>query len=76
MIVQNKKILTTVFAFFISVVCAVAQDKAPPQPQGGMTPHTTPPGLPIDDGLIFLFAAALMYGVYMVLRLSKNSTQA
>ena len=75
MIVQNKKILTTTFAFFISVVCAVAQNQAPPQPQFA-TQGTPPPGLPIDDGLIFLFAVALIYGVYIVLRLSKKSTQA
>lgn len=42
----------------------VGGGQGPPPPQGG----TPPPGLPIDDGLILLFALALIYGVYVILK--------
>ncbi|RXJ52904.1 hypothetical protein ESZ48_01215 [Gelidibacter gilvus] len=55
----------------------VAQNSAgggsgPPPPQGA----TPPPGLPIDDGLIVLFVAALIYGIYIIVKYSKKHTQA
>ena len=61
---------------FLVAISAVAQMHEPPQPREMATLGTPPPGLPIDDGLIILFAVALIYGVYMVLRLSKKSSKA
>ncbi len=40
----------------------------PPVPQA----KTPPPGLTIDNGVIFLFAIALIYGIYKILEFSKK----
>lgn len=69
MIVYNKKILASILFILISFVCTAAQDL--PQP----APMSTPPGLPIDNGLMILFAVAIIFGVYMTLKLSKKPTQ-
>lgn len=75
MIRPNKNIPTALFVLLISAV-GVAQDvgggSGPPPPQGG----PTPPGLPIDNGLVILFVAAVVYGVYIILKSSKKKTQA
>lgn len=42
-----------------------------PVPQGG----PGPPGLPIDNGLIVLFFAALIYGIYIIVKYSKKPSQ-
>lgn len=70
--IQSKRTLSTIFVFLIFVVCAVAQ--GPPVPPIGGDPD--PPYTPIDDGLILLFAAALIYGVYRIVMLSKKQAQA
>ena len=46
---------------------AMAQGATPPPP---MPPP--PPGLPIDKGLVFLFMAAIMLGIYKMSSLKKR----
>lgn len=65
---RNKKMLAPILFFFIGFTCR-AQDGIPPPP---MPPP--PPGLPIDDGLIILFIAGLVCGIYKVRQLSKKVT--
>lgn len=78
MIKPNKKILTSILLMFVSIVgnaqVSVGGGDGPPHPvpQGG----PGPPGLPIDDGLIILFVAALIYGIYIIVKYSKKHTQA
>lgn len=45
----------------------MAQGSGPPPPSG-----PTPPPLPIDGGVIVLFIAALVYGIYKVNKISKR----
>lgn len=47
---------------------SVAQDGTPPPPMG-----PTPPGFPIDDSVMILFFVALVYGIFKVRSLSKES---
>ena len=74
MIVYNKKILASILFFLVGFVSLAAQDQEPPRPSPMGSPE--PPGLPIDNGLIFLFVAAIIFGIYMTLKLSKKSKQA
>ena len=72
----NKKSTAFILLIFISI-SGIAQDSAgggsgPPTPQGS----PPPPGLPIDNGLIVLFAAAIIYGIYLIVKDSKNQTKA
>ncbi|WP_223266323.1 hypothetical protein [Gelidibacter gilvus] len=76
MIKPNLKTTAIILLILISIP-GVAQNSAgggsgPPPPQGA----TPPPGLPIDDGLIVLFVAALIYGIYIIVKYSKKHTQA
>ncbi|HXJ98483.1 MAG TPA: hypothetical protein VNJ50_06520 [Gelidibacter sp.] len=72
MVVNNKKILASILLTAISSVSMVAQEQPPqPNPSGG----PLPPGAPIDDGLIILFVTAIVYGVYISLKLSKKTKQ-
>lgn len=73
MIVQNKKTLASILFILISFVCTAAQRPEPPQPAPMGAPP--PPGLPIDGGLIFLFAVAIIYGAYKSFKLFKKSTE-
>lgn len=78
MIKPNKKSTATILLIFISI-SGIAQNSAgggsgPPTPEGGVPPP--PPGMPIDNGLIVLFVAALIYGIYLIVKHSKNQTQA
>jgi hypothetical protein len=45
-------------------------------PAGGPPPPTPPPpvGLPINEGVLFLLAAGLLYGVYFIRKNSKADT--
>tara|TARA_R110002033_G_C3744311_1_gene225456 strand:+ start:377 stop:556 length:180 start_codon:yes stop_codon:yes gene_type:complete len=54
-------------------IAAIAQTETPPVPQAKGPPG--PPGFPIDDSLIFLFAAAIIYGAYISFKLLKKKTQ-
>ncbi|WP_417369496.1 PID-CTERM protein-sorting domain-containing protein [Gelidibacter japonicus] len=74
MIKLYKKITASILLMLISIT-GIAQDSVgggsgPPPPQG-----SPPPGLPIDDGLVVLLVAALIYGVYIILRHSKKHSQ-
>ncbi|MBO3096887.1 hypothetical protein [Gelidibacter pelagius] len=76
MIKPNLKTTASILLMLISIA-SFSQDSAgggqgPPTPQGG----TVPPGLPIDNGLIILFVAALIYGIYIILKYSKKQAQA
>lgn len=74
MIVRNKKILVSASLFLLGAVSAFAQQQGPPQPRMS-TMSTPPPGLPIDSSIIFLFALALVYGIYITFRLSKKESK-
>lgn len=63
---QNKNILASILFFFIGFA-SMAQGSGPPPPSG-----PTPPPLPIDGGVIVLFIAALVYGIYKVNKISKR----
>lgn len=56
--IQNKYILTTILFVLMGFVCVAQIDGTPPPP---MPPP--PPGLPIDNYIIVLFIAALIYGI-------------
>jgi len=76
MIKPNLKTTATILLMLISIA-GFSQDsggggQGPPAPAGG----PGPPGLPIDDGLIVLFVAALIYGIYIIVKYSKKHTQA
>jgi hypothetical protein len=65
---QSKNILASIVVFIIGLsTMAQAQQGVPPPP---MPPP--PPGLPIDDGIIALFAVALLYGVYKLNKIRKE----
>lgn len=73
----NQKITVCIVLMFISI-SGFSQTfggggEGPPPPQGSPPP---PPGMPIDNGLIVLFAVALIFGIYTILKHSKKSTQA
>ena len=63
---QNKNMLASILFFFIGFA-SMAQGSGPPPPSG-----PTPPGLPIDGGVIALFVVALIYGIYKVNKISKR----
>ncbi|RAJ25727.1 hypothetical protein LX77_01142 [Gelidibacter algens] len=74
MIIQNKKILASFLLMSISFVChtqTIGNGQMPPPPQAG---PPNPPGFPIDDSLIFLFAAAIIYGAYMSFKMLKKKS--
>ncbi len=66
MTTRTLKIIASILLFLISGH-GFTQGGNPPPP---MPPP--PPGLPIDGGLIFLIIAALLFGIYKKLRLSKG----
>ena len=65
---HKKNMLASIALFFIGFI-SMAQDVMPPPP--GPPP---PPGLPIDSGIVILFLAALVYGIYKVTKISKRLT--
>lgn len=73
MMIPNKRILTSILLLIISIT-AVAQEDVPPAPEARGGPPG-PPGFPIDDNLIFLFAAAVIYGAYISFKLLKKKTE-
>ena len=75
MIVYNKKFLASILLALISIAGAFAQSEEPPRP-GNVAHGPLPPGAPIDDGIIILFAVALIYGVYITIKLSKKAAKA
>ena len=50
------------------------QMDGPPPPVAQGAP--IPPGLPIDNGLIILASAAIVFGIYRVLKFYKTQNQA
>lgn len=77
MIVYNKKILASILFLLIGFVSMAAQrEGGPPPPVVNSPPNPPGDGLPIDNGLIILFIVAIIFGVYMTLKLSKKPTQA
>ena len=57
-IVPNK--ILTVLAFALTNLTFARN--APPPPRG----PGIPPGLPVDNGVLFLFAAAVIFGLYKI----------
>ncbi len=71
-----KKIFPLILMFCFSII-TFAQVPPPPPDQGedasgGFGAPATPP-TPIDDYLPFLLAAAVMIGIYFVVKYSKKS---
>lgn len=66
-IVPNK-ILTVLALAFTSLTFA-NDPPPPPTGGGGLIP---PDGLPIDNGLVFLFAAAIAFGLYKMYQFKLN----
>ncbi len=67
---KNTTLLTTVLFLLISVF-GIAQSVLPSAPEGAQ--GTPPVGLPIDNGIIFLFVAGVIYGVYKLVAKKKAS---
>ncbi len=65
--IQNKNIYASIFFVLIGFVCEAQIDGTPPPP---MPPP--PPGLPIDGGIIVLFIAALAYGIFIKIKVSRK----
>lgn len=65
--IQNRNIYASIFFVLTFVVCEAQIDGTPPPP----TPPP-PPGLPIDGWIIVLFIAALAYGIFMKLKMSRK----
>jgi len=63
-----KKIIAPVL-FVLVTNASFAQNIAPPAPN--QSPSAVPPGLPIDSGLIILAVAAIIYGIYKVVKFNK-----
>ncbi|MDH7913792.1 hypothetical protein [Winogradskyella sp. SYSU M77433] len=63
---QNKNMFASILFFFVSVA-SIAQVNQPPPPA-----PPPPPFLPIDNGVVFLFIAALIYGAYKVYKISRK----
>tara|TARA_Y100000815_G_scaffold148190_1_gene134065 strand:+ start:234 stop:434 length:201 start_codon:yes stop_codon:yes gene_type:complete len=63
---QNKNMFASILFFFVSVA-SIAQVDSPPPPSS-----TPPPFLPIDNDVVFLFIAALIYGAYKVYKISRK----
>jgi len=53
---------------FFNLINIVDGGNVPPPPP----PGPVPVGLPIDNGLMILFVAALIYGVYKVIKHKKG----
>ncbi|WP_198520077.1 PID-CTERM protein-sorting domain-containing protein [Lacinutrix sp. Bg11-31] len=65
--IQNKKIFASILFLLISFVCSAQTPPPPPLGPAG------PVGLPIDSGLIALFAVGVLYGIYKMYRLKKKA---
>ncbi len=55
----------------VSAKAEIPEDMPKPQVMNSGTPPP-PDGLPIDNGLIILFAIAIIYGIYKVLQHTKK----
>lgn len=66
MIMQNKRILASILFVLISFVCIAQGGEQPPTPQ-----PPTPPGLPIDGGLLVGVFFAIGYGARKFYTLKK-----
>lgn len=64
---QIKNILASILVFFAGFASMAQGGGAPPPP---MPPP--PPGLPVDGGIVVLFAIALTYGAYKAYKFSNK----
>jgi len=62
----NKNMFASILFFCLGLV-SMAQGGTPPPP----TPPP-PPGLPIDNGVTFVFILALLYGGYRAYQLTRQ----
>ena len=65
---QNKNMLASILFSFIGLLSMAQDGDMPPLPSAG----PTPPGGPIDGGIIILFLIALAYGIYKAYKISKQ----
>ena len=68
MMIQNKRIIASILFVLISFVCVAQIPGSGPPPPGPPPPR----GFPIDGGLLYGVAFALLYGIKK-LRVKKNS---
>ncbi|WP_055447335.1 PID-CTERM protein-sorting domain-containing protein [Lacinutrix mariniflava] len=64
--IQDKNTLASILFVLISFVCSAQMPPPPPAGPPG------PPGLPIDSGLVLLFAVGILYGIYKMYTLRKK----
>lgn len=72
---MRPQIVKNIFLFtahFFVYGVAIAQQKAPPPPQRTPPPA---PGLPLDDGILLLLVAGLIFGLYLILKSNKLNLQ-
>lgn len=65
---QNRNMLASILVFFVGFLAMAQGGGTPPPP---MPPP--PPGLPVDGGIVILFAIALAYGIYKTYKFSKKT---
>lgn len=61
--IQNKKTFASILFVLISFVCSAQTQNPPPPPPAG---PSGPVGLPLDGGLVILFAVGFLYGIYKI----------
>ncbi len=65
-IVPNRIILLLAFIFTMAESFAAPNDPPPP------SSPPPPPGLPVDGGIMILFAVSLLYGIYKIYQYNLN----
>ncbi|OIQ23442.1 hypothetical protein [Lacinutrix sp. MedPE-SW] len=66
--IQYKKTFASILFILISFVCAAQTPFDPPPP----SQPPTPPGTPIDGGLLFLLVLGILYGAFIAYKKSKK----
>ncbi|APX98963.1 hypothetical protein CLV86_1910 [Lacinutrix venerupis] len=65
--IQDKKTIASTLFVLISFVCSA---QTPPPPPSGPGPVGLP--LPIDNGILVLLGAGLIFGIYKIYHLRKK----
>lgn len=62
--------------FFYIIICLLGVLQclaAPTPPAPGAKKPPSPPGLPIDDGLLYVFIIAIAYGLFITIKNQINT---
>ncbi len=71
--INLKKVFILLFCLILGLVTILAKPN-PPQPnngRGGLPPP--PPGLPIDEHMVFLVILAMFFGLFVILNNLKKT---